>query len=278
MNKQLIIFLIPIFIFVGLLYYFILWNIYISLTNYSLLSPKPKLVGLDTYLSLSEDPDFTSALLRTLTWIGVLAGAGNLMAILIASAIYNVERAAARNALTAFFIYPLATSLVASGIAWRWLFDVDRGVDALIGTKIAWLQGGNAFWSLSLVSVWIYAGLGVLFYLAMFYNVDRSQIESAYVDGASTLYVMAKIIIPQSRQALIIATVFFTLFAIQMFDLPYTVLFMNPFVMTLVMYAFMKFTTFYFAVASATALVILAISAVIVIPYSMFGFRRWLRA
>jgi len=89
--------------------------------------------------------------------------------------------------------------------------------------------------------------------------------------------VMLRVVLPQSRQALIIATVFYTLFALQMFDLPYTMLFLNPFVSTLVIYTFFKFATLYFATASATAVVILALSAAIVIPYSMFGFRKWLR-
>lgn len=47
--------------------------------------------------------------------------------------------------------------------------------------------------------------------------------------------------------------------------------------MTLVMYTFMKFTAFYLAVASAAAVVIIALSAVIVIPYSLFGLKKWIR-
>jgi len=269
--------LIPALFFAGVLYYFMLWNVYISMTNYSILHISSQLVGLETFASLFSDPDFVSALARTLLWVVVLVAAGNLIAILVASAIYNIESLRARNAATAFFIYPLAVSLAASGIIWRWLFDPHRGIDAALGAKILWLQGDNAFWSTALVSVWAYAGLGVLFYLAMFYNVDRSQIESAYIDGAGTLSVMLRVVLPQSRQALIIATVFYTLFALQMFDLPYTMLFLNPFVSTLVIYTFFKFTTLYFATASATAVVILALSAAIVIPYSMFGFRKWLR-
>lgn len=139
------------------------------------------------------------------------------------------------------------------------------------------LRGDRAFWSASLVSVWVYSGLSVLFYLAMFYNVDKSQLESAQVDGANVFYTMVRVVIPQSKQSFIISTIFFTLFTIQMFDLPYSMLFINPNVTTLVMYAYMKFTAFYVAVASAAAVVIVAISAVIVIPYSLFGLKRWIK-
>jgi len=137
---------------------------------------------------------------------------------------------------------------VATGIIWRWLLDNDRGIGSYLGNP---LHGENAFWSISLVSVWVYAGLATLFYLAMFYNVDKSQLESAQVDGAGRLYTMLRVVIPQSKQGFIISTIFFTLFSIQMFDLSYAILFINPNVMTLVMYTFMKFTAFYLAVASA---------------------------
>ncbi|AAL62954.1 multiple sugar transport permease protein [Pyrobaculum aerophilum str. IM2] len=274
MRISLILFSIPLFLLTAFLYTFILWNLYYSFTDYSVLKPNYEFVGLSTYLQLFTDPLFQTALFKTLLWIVVLVGAGNLVGLLVASLIYNINSARARNILTAYFIYPLSLSLVVSGIIWRWLLDVDRGVGKYFGNP---LQGDNAFWSISLVSVWAYSGLATLFYLAMFYNIDKAQLESAQIDGASRLYTMLKVVIPQSRQSLIISTIFFTLFSIQMFDLPYSILFLNPNVMTLVMYTFMKFTAIYIAVASATAVVIIAISAIIVIPYSLLSLKKWIR-
>ncbi|MGC9130804.1 MAG: ABC transporter permease subunit [Pyrobaculum sp.] len=274
MRISLIFFSIPLFLTTAFLYVFIAWNLYYSFTNYSVLSPDYQFVGLATYSQLFSDPLFQTALVKTLLWISVLVALGNLVGLLTASLIYNINNARARNILTAYFIYPLSISLVASGIIWRWLLDADRGIGWFLGNP---LQGENAFWSIALVSVWVYSGLATLFYLAMFYNVDKSQLESAQIDGAGRLYTMLRVVIPQSKQSFIISTIFFTLFSIQMFDLPYSILFINPNIMTLVMYTFMKFTAFYLAVASAAAVVILALSAVIVIPYSLFGLKKWIR-
>lgn len=94
---------------------------------------------------------------------------------------------------------------MASGIIWRWLLDADGGIGGSLGTP---LQGENAFWSTTLVSVWVYSGLAMLFYLAMFYNVDKSQLESAQIDGAGRLYTMLRVVIPQSKQSLITSTIF----------------------------------------------------------------------
>lgn len=274
MRVILTLFLIPLFLSIIFLYIFIFWNIYFSLTDYSILKQEYNFVGIDTYIQLINDVFFQSAFLRTILWVFVLVFVGNAVGLVVASLIYNLKGSRMRNLLTAYFIYPLSLSLVASGIIWRWLLDSDRGFGSLLGDP---LRGDRAFWSVSLVSVWVYSGLSVLFYLAMFYNVDKSQLESAQVDGANVFYTMIRVVIPQSKQSFIISTIFFTLFAIQMFDLPYSMLFINPNVTTLVMYAYMKFTAFYVAVASAAAVVIVAISAVIVIPYSLFGLKRWIK-
>ena len=275
-------FLAPALLFSMLLYYGILWNVSIALTNYSLLNPRPKFTGLQGFVELFNDPSFVAAFWRTLLWAALLVAAGNAVGLLLASAIFQVESSRVRNALTTFFLYPFSLSMVVVGIVWRWLYDPQKGVDTLLAVlglpRFEWLSGENAFWSLVLTSIWVYAGFTALLYLAMFYNVDRSLIESAFVDGASPLTVLTRIVIPNAKQGLIIATIFLALFAIQMFDLPYSVLFLNPFVMTMVMYVYSKFTSLYFYLASAAAIVIVAVSAFIVIPYAVYGLKRWILA
>jgi glucose/arabinose transport system permease protein len=86
---------------------------------------------------------------------------------------------------------------------------------------------------------------------------------------------MTRIVIPNSKQGFIVSTVFLTLFAIQMFDLPYSMLFYNPFTETIVIYIHKKFVAQYFYVASAAAIVVIVISAFLVIPYAMLGIKRW---
>ena len=275
-------FLAPALLFSMLLYYGILWNVSIALTNYSLLNPRPEFTGLQSFVELFSDPSFVAAFWRTLLWAALLVAAGNAVGLLLASAIFQVESSRVRNALTTFFLYPFSLSMVVVGIVWRWLYDPQKGVDTLLAAlglpRFEWLSGENAFWSLVLTSIWVYAGFTALLYLAMFYNVDRSLIESALVDGASPLTVLTRIVIPNAKQGLIIATIFLALFAIQMFDLPYSVLFLNPFVMTMVMYVYSRFTSLYFYLASAAAIVIVAVSAFIVIPYAVYGLKRWILA
>ncbi len=278
--KTFILLLIPSLIFAILLYYGIFWNIFIALTDYSILSPRPHFTGLKSFVELFNSIEFRDAFYRTLLWAAALVFLGNILGLLLASAIFQIENTRIRNALTMFFVYPLSLSLVVVGIIWRWLFDQYKGVDTVLKylgiPPIHWLEGNNAFWSLVLVSVWVYAGFITLIYLAMFYNVDRSLIESAMIDGADTFTIMTRIVIPNAKQGIILATIFLTLFAIQMFDLPYSVLFLNPLTETMVMYVYSQFVSMYFYLASAASIIIIAVSAVIVIPYAMYGLKRWI--
>ena len=278
-TKVFVVLLIPTLVLSGILYYCIFWNVAISLTDYSILNPTPHFTGLASFQQLFSDVEFRQAFERTLLWAAILVALGNVIGLVLASAIFQFENPRVRNALTAFFIYPLSLSLVVVGIIWRWLFDPYKGIDIILREfglpTIYWLEGTNAFWSLVLVSCWVYAGFAAMLYLAMFYNVDRSLIESAMVDGANTLTIMLRVVLPNARQGLIIATIFLTLFAIQMFDLPYSVLFLNPFTETLVMYVYSKFVSMYFYLASAAAIVIIVVSAFIVIPYALYGLKRW---
>ncbi|MGC8949000.1 MAG: ABC transporter permease subunit [Thermoprotei archaeon] len=278
--KTFILLFTPVLIFTGILYYTMFWNIMIALSDYSILNPIPHFTGLKSFDELFSSYEFMQAFLRTLLWVAVLVTLGNALGLFLASAIFQFENVKVRNVLTAFFLYPMSLSLIVVGIVWRWLFDPYRGVDVIFSSiglpTIFWLEGNQAFWSLTLISIWVYAGFITMLYLATFYNVDKALIESAMIDGADTLTIMLKVVLPNAKQGLIISTIFLALFAIQMFDLPYSILFLNPFTETIVMYVYSKFVSQYFYLASAAAIVIIAISAFIVIPYSFYGLKRWI--
>ena len=275
-KKFFLFFILPVSVFAGLLYYGIIWNAYIASHDYSPIGRGETFIGLQGLRDLFSSPEFMGALKRTLVWSVMLVVLGNLVGALLASSIFQFTSSRLRNTLTTLFLYPLSLSLVVVGIVWRWLFDEYKGFNVIFGGGPTWLAGENAFWSILLTSVWVYAGFSAMLYLAAFYNVDRSLIESAMVDGAGTFTILTRIVFPNSAQGVLLSTIFLALFAIQMFDLPYSMLFINPFTETMVMYIFSKFTSLYLYLASAAAIVIIAISAFIVIPYALYGIRKWI--
>lgn len=270
----------PVIVFIAILWYGIAWNFYLSMTTYSIYNPRTDFAGFSTYSDLFRDGDFIGALRNTFIWVALLVLGGNAIGLLIACSIFQFESTKIRSALTSYFVYPLAISLVASGVIWRWLFDYYKGFNVYLSglglTEIPWLSGYNALFSLIMVSIWVYGGFIALLYLAAFYNVPRDVIDSAIVDGADALTLMVKVVIPHSRLGLLLGTIFSLLFALQMFDLPYSVLFINPFTMTLVMYMYNKFAYMIVNISAAACMFLIAVSATIVIPYATYGIRKWI--
>jgi glucose/arabinose transport system permease protein len=270
----------PVLLFIAILWYGIGWNLYLSLTSYSLYNPRFEFIGLKTYSDLLRDDAFINAIKISFIWAALLILLGNVVGLLIAVSIFQFESSRLRSALTSYFIYPLAISLVASGVIWRWLFDSVKGFNVYLTKlglpEVSWLSGYNALWSLIGVSVWIYGGFVALLYLAAFYNVPRDVIDSALVDGADALTLMVKVVIPHSRLGLLLGTIFTLLFALQMFDLPYSVLFTNPFTMTMVIYMYNKFAYMIVNISAASCIFLIALSATIVIPYATYGIRKWI--
>ncbi|MEM0008588.1 sugar ABC transporter permease [Thermofilum sp.] len=278
--REIILFLAPLLFTVFVIFYGIAWNFWLSLTSFSIYHPRYDFVGINTYLQLFNDYDFRNALVRTIAWAGLLVIGGNILGLIISTALFQIRSNRLRSVLTSYFIYPMAIPLVASGVIWRWLFESVKGFNAIFASvglpKIDWLTGENAFWSLVGVSMWVYSGFIALLYLATFYNVPPSAIEAARVDGADTLTIMVKIVIPYSKLGFILGGVFSALFALQMFDLPYSVLYINPFTSTLVMYLYNKFVYMAFNISSAACIFLIALSASIAIPYSTYGLRKWI--
>jgi glucose/arabinose transport system permease protein len=275
-----IIMALPVLIFISILWYGIAWNLYLSTTCYSIYCPRFDFVGLKTYQDLLSDSAFQNAIKTTFIWAVLLILLGNTVGLLIAVSIFQFASSRIRMLLSSYFVYPLAISLVAGGVIWRWLFDYAKGFNAYLSRlglpQIAWLSGYNALWSLVGVSVWIYGGFIALLYLAAFYNVPADVIDSALVDGADALTLMVKVVIPHSKLGLLLGTIFTLLFALQMFDLPFSVLFINPFTSTIVMYMYNKFAYMIINIAAAACIFLIAVSAVIVIPYSTYGMRKWI--
>ncbi|MBX8631456.1 MAG: sugar ABC transporter permease [Thermoplasmata archaeon] len=279
-NKS-ILFFVPTGIFSVVLLYLVGWNIYTSLTNSSSFHPVANFVGLGTYVTVFHDAIFVSSLEHSLLWAFALIAAGNALGIFFATLIYNVGSARIRLIFTTIFIYPLAISLAASAVIWTWLFNTNTGINTILRSfgipGYTWLdRPGSALPSLILVSIWVFSGLAMIFYLASFQNVSREVIESAKIDGASTFRVLIKILLPESKNAFIVSTALLFLFALRIFSLPFVSTGLNPFTETSVLNMYFYYITEYFAKSSAVSVVLVILATVVVVPYALFGLKRWI--
>ncbi|WP_185897392.1 carbohydrate ABC transporter permease [Paenibacillus zeisoli] len=190
--------------------------IYLSMTDWDLMSPVKTFVGLENYTYLFKDPEFYQSLQTTLIFtvgsvIPTMIG-GLLLALLLSS------KLAGSGIYRAIIFSPWVTPTVAVSIVWAWIFEPRSGMANAILSELGmqtvpWLQ--NSVWAMvAILIVTIWKGLGwvMVFYLIALQSVPESLREAAHMDGAGRLTCFFKVTLP-----LISPTTFF-LFIIQTID------------------------------------------------------------
>ncbi len=281
MKSRSYLFFIPTGIFAVILLYLVYWNVYNSFTNSSSFHTTATFVGLATYATVFRDPVFLSSMRISLIWAFSLIFFGNLIGILLAAFLFNVASDKIRLIFTTIFIYPLAISAAASAVIWTWLFNTNDGVNTILRAiglpPYSWLDRPSSILpSMILISLWVYSGLSMIFYLASFQNVNRESIESARIDGASPLRVLVRILMPEAKNAFIVSTALLFLFALRIFSLPFVSTGLNPFTETAVLNMYFYYITEFFANSSVVSVVLVIIASIVVVPYALYGLKRWI--
>lgn len=271
----------PLLVLSGLLLYIIFWNLWLSLENWSFLVTRPRIVGFATYAVMFKDLFFRKALFHSAVFSVGLVAIGDLLGLLLAGLLFFLPNTQ-RSLYLSIFLYPLAISMATNGLIWDWLFNPLFGLDWLLARMhlpvIQWLNTEtSSMLSVLLVEVWAYTGLAVLFFLAAFMGVEREVVEAARTDGAGGLKILFRILLPNSMNGFIVATALLFLFSFRMFSLPFVIGGgpTNLFLMTLAEYVYYDIYTEYFSMSSAASMVIVAIATAVVIPYALFGLKRW---
>mgnify|MGYP003399794972 CR=1 FL=1 len=77
---------------------------------------------------------------------------------------------------------------------------------------------------LVLISVWMYAGFNMIYFLAALQNVDQSLVEAARIDGAGSWQVFWHVTLPSIKHVATFVVVMSTIGSFQLFELPYVLL------------------------------------------------------
>ncbi|MBD2001813.1 MULTISPECIES: carbohydrate ABC transporter permease [Cyanophyceae] len=265
------IFLAPALILLGL---FLLWPIaylfYLSFTTGSFTIAGVRLVGLKNYLRLLLTPDFWQVLSNT-AYFTIATVIPSLIIPLGLAVLLNRSFALRGILRTAYFI-PSITSLVAAGLGFRWLFQTEGPVNALLDSiniePIPWL--GSTIWAmpvLILLSIWKQLGFNMVVFLAGLQAIPPSRYEAAELDGANSWQQFWHITLPGLRPTLVFATVTTAIFTLRSFEQVYVITGGGPLNTTnlLVYYIYdQAFAQFDFGYAAAAATVLLAVTLVLV--------------
>ena len=256
------------------IYGLIAWNGYLSVSASRLL-PNYEFVGLQQYTLLFESERWMVALknlgIFSALFIGFSMAVGLLLAILLD------QKIRAEGVLRTIYLYPMALSFIVTGTAWKWILNPGLGIEHLMqgwgfpNFSFDWLVNPDyAIYTVVIAGVWQSAGFVMALFLAGLRGIDDSIIKAAQIDGASLPRIYWRIVIPSMRPVFFSTLMVLAHIAIKSFDLVMALTAGGPGFATDVPATFMytmAFTRGQIGLGAASATVMLATVAAIVVPY-----------
>lgn len=265
------IFLLPALVLLGLFLVFpIIYLGYLSFTGGSFTRAGVHWVGLNNYLRLLLTPDFWQVIGNTIYFT---------LGTVIPSTIIPLGLAVLLNrslpftgAFRTVYFIPSIVSLVAAGLGFRWLFQTDGAINALLSNfgidKVSWLS--DSIWAmpvLIILSIWKQIGFNLVVFLAGLQAIPTNRYEAAELDGANEWQQFWYITLPGIQSTLIFTAITTTIFTLKSFEQVYIITGGGPLNSTnlLVYYIYDRaFAQFDFGYAAAAAMVLLAFTSCLV--------------
>lgn len=256
------------------IYGLMLWNGVLSMTASRML-PNYEFVGFAQYAKLWEMDRWWVAL-KNLAIFGI-GYVGGSMAIGVFLAVLLDQKIRAEGALRTIYLYPMALSFVVTGTAWKWILNPSMGLEKLMhdwgwtSFHFDWLVNTDtAIYCVVIAGIWQSAGFAMALFLAGLRGVDDSIIKAAQVDGASLPRIYWRIVLPVLRPVFFSTLMVLSHLAIKSFDLVMALTSGGPGYSTDVPATFMytmSFSRGQIGLGAASAMMMLATVAAIVIPY-----------
>ncbi len=250
------------------------WNGYLSVSMSRLL-PNYEYLGFDHYLSLLDNERWMVAAKNLLIFSSLFIGVG--MAVGLLLAILLDQKIRAEGVLRTIYLYPMALSFIVTGTAWKWILNPGLGIEHVMqqwgfeNFTFGWLVDPDmAIYTVVIAGVWQSAGFVMALFLAGLRGIDDSIVKAAQIDGASLPQIYWRILIPSLRPVFFSTLMVMAHIAIKSFDLVMALTAGGPGFATDVPATFMysmAFTRGQIGLGAASATVMLATIAAIVVPY-----------
>jgi glucose/mannose transport system permease protein len=257
------------------IYGLMIWNGVLSMTASRMLPNYDEFVGLEQYAKLWEMDRWWLAL-KNLGIFSVLY-VGGAMLIGMALAIVLDQKVRAEGLLRTIYLYPMALSFIVTGTAWKWMLNPSLGLEKLMhdigwsSFSFDWLvQSETAIYCVVIAGIWQSAGFAMALFLAGLRGIDDSIIKAAQIDGASLPRIYWRIILPILRPVVFSTIMVLSHLSIKSFDLVMALTGGGPGYATDVPATFMyvmSFTRGQIGLGAASATMMLATVAAIVVPY-----------
>jgi len=255
-------------------YGFILFTGYLSMTDSKML-PTFGWVGLENYSKLWSLPNWWLAIKNLAIFSFLYIGLSSIIGLMLA--IFLDQKIRAESVIRPIYLYPMALSFIVTGTAWKWFLDPGLGLESTMQSigwesfEFRWIKDRTmAIYTVVIAAVWQSSGFVMAMFLSGLRGIDSEIINAAQIDGASTVRIYRKIIIPMMRPVFLSAFVVLAHLAIKSYDLVIALTGGGPGRATELPATFMYSYTFSrdsMGVGSASAVIMLIMIFSIIIPY-----------
>ncbi len=257
------------------IYGLMVWNGVLSVTASRMLPNYDEFVGMEQYTRLWESDRWWVALknlgIFSTLYVGGSIAIGLLLAVLLD------QKVRAEGAIRTIYLYPMALSFIVTGTAWKWMLNPSLGLEKLMhdlgwaSFTFDWLvRGDTAIYCVVIAGIWQSAGFAMALFLAGLRGIDDSIIKAAQIDGASLPRIYWRIILPVLRPVVFSTVMVLSHLSIKSYDLVMALTAGGPGYATDVPATFMyvmSFTRGQIGLGAASATMMLAAVAAIVVPY-----------
>lgn len=204
----------------------IAWVLVLSLTNYSIRKPNTRLIGLDNYLRLVDDPQFVLAFRNTMEFLVISVPVVIILGLLFA--VLMNRRLKLEGLYQTLFFLPYILSTVPTSIIWRWIyapgrFGLANYILETVGLgRVGWLTNPDiALLAIIAMYVWKNLGFYVVVFLVGLKNIPSEFREAAEIDGASAWQATWHVDLPLLRPVILFGAVIATIEAMTVFSMVY---------------------------------------------------------
>ena len=212
------------------LFVFLVWPTLLTIARSFQGAVAGTFVGIDNYLWFFGSEDALISLRNSLMWVVLLTlftvGLGLLIAVL-------VDRVRYESVAKSVIFVPLAISMTAAAVIWRFMFDYQSPGQPQTGTlngilgvfglgPVSFLQvdtlGLNTVF-LILVMTWMWTGFAMVILSAALKGISAELLEAARVDGATEWQVFRKIVFPLLLPTVAVVSTTIVITALKAFDI-----------------------------------------------------------
>ena len=186
-------------------------------------------IGFGNYHTIFSSSDEITVLRNTVLWVVVTPFVATAIGLLYA---ILVEGAKAEALAKAMIFLPMAISMVAASIIWKFVYEFrpdQPGVKqiGLLNQVLVWLGGSpqqwllNAPWNtflLIVVMIWIQAGFAMTILSASIKAIPDDIIEAARLDGVNSLGMFRFVTLPMIRPSVIVVLTTIAIGTLKVFD------------------------------------------------------------